>query len=91
MVRSQLIRETSLRTGYNQTVCGEIICEMFEVIAAELEAYGSVHIPNFGVFDTYDKKPTRVRKPDTRELLEIESRKYPRFIPADALKLKVNS
>ena len=51
MLRSELIRETSLRTGYTQIVCGEIIRELFDIMSDELEAHGSIHIPNFGVFD----------------------------------------
>lgn len=91
IVRKELIRETSLRTGYTQVVCGEIIKEAFEVITAELEAHGSVQLPNFGVFDVYDKKATRVRKPDTGEVLMVEGKKYPKFIPAELLKEKVSS
>lgn len=90
MVRKELIRETSLRTGYTQIVCGEIIREMFDVITAELEAHGSVQIPNFGVFDVYDRKATNVRIPDTGEIVKVSKKKYPRFIPADLLKEKVN-
>lgn len=91
MLRSELIRETSLRTGYTQIVCSEIIRELFDIITDELEAHGSLHIPNFGVFDVYDKKQTNKRMPDTGEILEIDAKKYPRFKPADALKEKVNN
>lgn len=90
MVRKQLIRETSLRTGYSQRVCAEIIKESFEVMCAELEAHGFVQVPNFGVFDVYDKKPTRVRMPDTGEVITVDSKKYPRFMPAESLKERVN-
>lgn len=91
MNRSRLIKETSLRTGYTQIVCGEIINEVIQIITAELEAYGSVHLPNFGVFDVYDKKPTVVRIPGSNEITEIEGKKYPRFMPAQQLKDRVGS
>lgn len=91
MLRSELIRETSLRTGYTQIVCGEILRELFDIMSDELEAHGSIHIPNFGVFDVYDKRATSKKMPDTGEIIAIDAKKYPRFRPADTLKEKVNS
>ena len=91
MLRSELIRETSLRTGYTQIVCGEIIRELFDIMSDELEAHGSIHIPNFGVFDVYDKKSTNKRIPDTGEIIAVDGKKYPRFKPADILKEKIDN
>lgn len=89
MHRKDLIREVSYRTGYTQIVCSEIIRELFDVITSELEAYGAVRIPNFGVFDTYTKKATNRRMPGSDELLPIDAKKYPRFMPAEELKNRV--
>lgn len=89
MTRRELIREVSFRTGYTQLVCSEIIKEMVEVIGDELEEDGDVQLPKLGVFDVYVKKPTKVRVPDTGELIDVGEKIYPRFIPSEKLKKKV--
>ena len=89
MKRSELIKEVSYRTGYTQMVCSEIIKEAINVICLELEGHGDVQLPNLGVFDVYSKKATKVRMPNTGDLITVEGRSYPRFIPADKLKARV--
>lgn len=91
MNKDELIREVSLRTGYMQTVCREVINEMIEVMIRELEAHGTVRMPKLGIFKVYDKKSRNVRMPDTKEILTTEKKKYPKFTPAKELKKRVDS
>ena len=91
MSKQELIRETALRVGREQVLCEKIINEMFKVMTAELEAHGFVRIVNFGIFDVYDKKPTKKRNPETGETIKVDGKKYPRFLPSKTLRKIVDN
>lgn len=91
MNSSELIKEVSIRTGYTIESCREIIHDSFDVIIGELEAHGSIRIPDLGTFSVYDRKPRKIHHPKTGELISAGGDKYPRFIPSQNLKQRVNS
>lgn len=86
MVRKDVIRSVSERTGYHAYVCEPIVKETFKVIFDELAAHGYVNIINFGTFYVHDKAETTYYNPLTQEPTVIEARRYPRFRYAPALK-----
>lgn len=70
-----------------------LVCQtLFEEIGNELALHddGKVKIHKFGVFEIRQRGARKGFNVQTREELEIPSRKYPTFRPSKLLKEKVN-
>lgn len=71
---------------FYRTDCEYIVDTVFKIIADELAGHGSIRIPNFGLFYVEDKSARTYKNPLTGEETFVDTRKYPKFKSADALK-----
>lgn len=89
MLKRELVKEVSRRSGYAQYVCKELLDEIFQTIFEELEGHGFVRIPGFGTFYTKERTGRIYHNSITNEINEIETRSYPKFKASDKLKESV--
>ena len=90
MTRSEVVRETARRTNYTIAVCNEIIREMFDIIADELEGHGEVIVPNFGKFQCKRVGARTITLP-SGERVQREEHLEPKFKASDSLRRRVRA
>lgn len=86
MIKKELVRDVAQRSGYAQHVCRDIIDSTFDAIFDELEAHGSVRVPNFGLFYTEKRTGRMYYNSLTGIDKEVETKYYPKFKSSDKLK-----
>lgn len=90
MNKKDLVRSVWKRAdGYTLKQCREIIDFTFDVIFDELEAHGSVNIPNFGTFYVADRTGRTYHNNFTGLSSEVPTRPYPKFKASEWLKEQV--
>ncbi len=61
-----------------------------DVVADELKKGGKVQLVGFGTFEVSERKAREGRNPQTKETIQIEASKAPKFKAGKALKDMVN-
>jgi DNA-binding protein HU-beta len=56
----------------------------------ELKSGREVTVQNFGRFYVQDREPREARNPRTGEKLQVEAKRYPRFVSSDTFKAEMN-
>lgn len=88
----ELYEKIAAECGVSIKIVRQVCQTLFEEIGNELALHddGKIKIHKFGVFETRTRAAKKGFNIQTREELEIPSRKYPAFRPSKLLKEKVN-
>lgn len=93
MNKSDLIEALAAKSGLPKTRAADILTFLFDseagIIPAELKAGNDVAIHGFGVFRVVDRPARAGINPKTKETIQIEAKKSPKFTAGKPLKLAV--
>lgn len=89
MNKTDLIREVA-EVLPTRRAAGEAVERLLSVIQEALGRGERVRVSGFGSFSAERRAARKARNPRTGEEIEVEARRVPRFVPAEALKQAVN-
>jgi DNA-binding protein HU-beta len=86
MKQTELVAIIASRAGLNQAQAGKALKAVVEGIQSTLSSGGEVSIVGFGSFKTINRQARRGVNPQTREAVQIPSKRVAVFRPGKALK-----
>lgn len=88
--KENLARMLHDKIGLSSLVCSTIVSSVFDNIVKLLVIEKSLKLKNFGSFVVYQKQKRPGMNLNTKEIVEIASRKVIKFTPSRNLKGKLN-
>jgi len=76
--------------GLSKKESQDIVEKIFETMKASLKQGDKIKISGFGNFTLRDKRPRKVRNPQTGDDIEITARRVLTFRPSQILKSHIN-
>lgn len=90
VTRSSLIHTISEKYNLSHTMAEDIVQTIFEEMTLALESDGQIDISKFGKFYVFDRKARMGINPITKEKMEIQATKLPKFKPSKTIKDRCN-
>ena len=79
MNKAELIEEVSNKTGLTKKDTGNVIDALTDTIQKTLSKGEKVTLAGFGTFQVMERKARRGVNPRTREAIQIQAKKVPKF------------
>ena len=90
MNKTELIAAMAEQAEISRKDAEKALKAFTDVVADELKKGGKVQLVGFGTFEVSERKAREVRNPQTKETIQIEASKAPKFKAGKALKDMVN-
>ncbi len=90
MNKTELVKAVAEKAELTQSVAGEAVNAVIEVIVEALANGEEVAVPGFGAFKVIDRAARTARNPQTGEAIEIAASKAVAFKVSKTLKEKLN-
>jgi DNA-binding protein HU-beta len=90
MTKAELVSKIAEEHNLSKSKADKILKSVFENISKALEKGERVAIPDFGIFDTRERKERVGRNPKTGEEVIIPAKRVPYFRASKRLKTRVN-
>lgn len=85
----ELSREIAADVELTDKKTKEVVRQIFEVMAENLEEGHEINVPEFGKFRVKESKARTGRNPKTGEEIDIPAKKAPNFLAAKNLKNRI--
>ncbi len=89
MNKAELVKEVSGKTGLTKKETQNVIDVLTETIGENLAMGEKITLVGFGTFRVVNKKARRGVNPQTREAINIPTKKVPKFVAGKSLKERV--
>ncbi len=90
MNKTELIVAMADQAGISRKDAEKALKAFTDVVADELKKGGKVQLVGFGTFEVSERAAREGRNPQTKETIQIEASKAPKFKAGKALKDMVN-
>ena len=90
MNKTELIAAMAEQAEISRKDAEKALKAFTDVVADELKKGGQVQLVGFGTFEVSERKAREGRNPQTKETIQIEASKAPKFKAGKALKDMVN-
>ena len=90
MTKADIVERIYEKIGFSKKEATEAVESVFEIVKRCLESSQKVKISGFGNFVVHEKRPRKVRNPQTGEEITISARRVLTFKPSKGLKAHVN-
>ena len=90
MNKTELIAAMAEQAEISRKDAEKALKAFTDVVADELKKGGKVQLVGFGTFEVSERKAREGRNPQTKETIQIEASKAPKFKAGKALKDMVN-
>jgi len=90
VTKADIVELLYRKVGFSKTESADVVESILEIMKERLEAGETVKLSGFGSFLVHEKKPRRVRNPQTGESITIRGRRLLNFKPSPVLKNSMN-
>lgn len=78
------------RVGLPRVEVEQLLSSLVSVVKEELENSGKVTLSGFGTFKTVERNAREGRNPKTGQIIQIEAKRVPKFVPSKEFEEKLN-
>ena len=91
MIKSELVKALSLRSGLSSQDARTVIDAVFDTISDSLANGNRVEVRGFGSFNIKQRDARMGRNPKTGEVVDVQSKRVMYFKPGKELRERVDS
>lgn len=88
--KTDLVQAVAEETGLSKAKSRQVVDAFLQSIHEELRSGGGITLTGFGSFQVIEQGPTRVRNPNSGQIMNIPARRLIKFQPGKHLRMLIS-